>query len=234
MVSDDCSSSINADNVAKRGKGPMVDSVREQLSACLDGELPERELALLLKRLDQDSELRAAVGRYALISETLRSGKTTPASRDFAAGVMARIASDASASVAPRYRLSATALRRLRPAAGIAIAATVAALAIISVQRAGVLPSEVMVANEADPVDADSLASSTEATDRYVVPTMPSTSSAFVPAARLTNYVVAHSEYSSPLGRRSVLSGVLTEGEAELLNAADGEDAGSVPQDPAP
>jgi hypothetical protein len=35
-------------------------------------------------------------------------------------------------------------------------------------------------------------------------------------AARLTNYVVAHSEYSSPLGRRSVLSGIVAEGGMPL------------------
>jgi hypothetical protein len=37
----------------------------------------------------------------------------------------------------------------------------------------------------------------------------------------LTNYVVAHSEYSSPLGRRSVLSGVLAEGEADTDDLDD-------------
>jgi sigma-E factor negative regulatory protein RseA len=211
----------------------MVDSVSEQLSACLDGELPDRELALLLKRVDKDRELGEAVGRYALISEVLRSGKTIPASKDFAAGVMARIGSD-KAIPGSRHRVSPALLQRLRPVAGIAIAASVAALAIFSVQRSGMLPSEVIVADDRELVDGGSFVASTEATDRYVVPTMPSTSSAFVPAARLTNYVVAHSEYSSPLGRRSVLSGVLTEGEAELLNAPDDEAEASVPQDPVP
>ncbi|HEY8538744.1 MAG TPA: hypothetical protein VIL28_07740, partial [Steroidobacteraceae bacterium] len=43
----------------------------------------------------------------------------------------------------------------------------------------------------------------------YIVPA--TATSGFVPAARLTNYVVVHSEYSTPLGRRSVLSGVLAE-----------------------
>jgi len=75
------------------------------------------------------------------------------------------------------------------------------------------------------------MGSMSEETDRYVVPTMPSTSSAFIPATRLTNYVVAHSEYSSPLGRRSVLSGVLAEGEAELLNESVVEDAAGFSQD---
>jgi len=59
----------------------------------------------------------------------------------------------------------------------------------------------------------------TDADNSYVVPTSTS-SSAFIPATRLTNYVVAHSEYSSPLGRRSVLSGVLADDEE--VKAVDG------------
>jgi hypothetical protein len=40
-----------------------------------------------------------------------------------------------------------------------------------------------------------------------------------VPAARLTNYVMAHSEYSSPIGRRNVLSNLLSD-ESMSLDAA--------------
>jgi hypothetical protein len=58
----------------------------------------------------------------------------------------------------------------------------------------------------------------------YVVPTS-TTSSAFVPATRLTNYVVAHSEYSSPLGRRSVLTGVLAADEDVPLEREPAEEA---------
>jgi sigma-E factor negative regulatory protein RseA len=52
------------------------------------------------------------------------------------------------------------------------------------------------------------------------VPTSTS-QSAFVPATRLTNYVVAHSEYSSPLARRSVLTGVLAEDDSDPDVATD-------------
>ena len=57
------------------------------------------------------------------------------------------------------------------------------------------------------------IADSAEVAPSYTVPTNvdASAGSAFIPAARLTNYVVAHSEYSSPLGRRTVLSGVLSD-----------------------
>jgi sigma-E factor negative regulatory protein RseA len=192
----------------------MVDSVKEQVSACLDGELPERELPLLSKRLGHDAELKATLTRYALISETLRTGEAVHPSKDFAEAVMARIASEP-ASQPAAGRFSPRMLQRLRPAAGIAVAATVAALAVFSVQQSGLIaPSSEVVADNSMP---SAPAAVSEETDRYVVPSMPSTSSAFVPATRLTNYVVAHSEYSSPLGRRSVLSGVLAEGEAEVM-----------------
>lgn len=192
----------------------MVDSVKEQVSACLDGELPERELPLLSKRLGHDAELKATLSRYALISETVRTGEAAQPSRDFAEAVMARIAAEpvgkVGGSISPRV------MQRLRPVAGIGVAATVAALAVFSVQQSGLIPSSPEVV--ADNATAVSSAPASQEVDRYVVPTMPSTASAFIPATRLTNYVVAHSEYSSPLGRRSVLSGVLAEGEAEVMS----------------
>jgi sigma-E factor negative regulatory protein RseA len=185
----------------------MTEPVNEQLSACLDGELPAAELDLLLKRLGRNPELRDALGRYTVIGESLRHSKPVVASRTFADKVMAVVDSEpASARRAPR--ISPVMLRRLRPVAGIGIAATVAAMAIFSVQRAGVTPGAIAT-NEPAPVTAVVA----QATD-YVVPTSTS-QPAFVPATRLTNYVVAHSEYSSPLARRSVLTGVLSEDDGD-------------------
>jgi len=51
----------------------MTDALNEQLSACLDGELPPAELDLLLKRLERDPELRkvylASIRRSWLIEQ---------------------------------------------------------------------------------------------------------------------------------------------------------------------
>lgn len=190
----------------------MVDSVKEQLSACLDGELPERELPLLSKRLAHDAELKAAMSRYALISETLRTGEAVQPANGFADAVMAKLAQEA--PLKSSNKVSPAVLRRLRPVAGMAVAASVAALAVFSVQQAGLMPNE----SGSGQMLADGQANAPisiavpAVSDRYVVPAQSSSSSAFIPATRLTNYVVAHSEYSSPLGRRSVLSGVLAEG----------------------
>jgi sigma-E factor negative regulatory protein RseA len=103
--------------------------------------------------------------------------------------------------------------------AGIGVAATVAALAIFSVQRNGVAPGPI-AANEPAAAPAAVVAQTDDAAASYIVPTT-STPSAFVPATRLTNYVVAHSEYSSPLARRSVLTGVLAEDDGDPDVASD-------------
>jgi sigma-E factor negative regulatory protein RseA len=119
-------------------------------------------------------------------------------------------------------RVSPVMLRRLRPVAGFGIAATVAAIAVFSLQQAGVKPDTVAT-NELAAEPAAVMAQSTD----YVVPTSTS-SPAFVPATRLTNYVVAHSEYSSPLARRSVLTGVLSEddGDPDVATTVVNEETG--------
>ena len=203
------------------GDEQMTEPVNEQLSACLDGELPEAELDLLLKRLERNPELRESLGRYTVIGEALRHTRPVVASRSFADKVMAAVEQEPAAGRRTQ-RISPFWARSLRPVAGIGVAATVAAIAIFTVQRTGVAPGPI-VANEPAAAPAAVVAQSDAAAASYIVPTT-STPSAFVPATRLTNYVVAHSEYSSPLARRSVLTGVLAEDDGDpdvATNEAD-------------
>jgi sigma-E factor negative regulatory protein RseA len=188
----------------------MTDPLQQQLSACLDGTLSEAELDLLIKRVERDAALAATLGRYALIGEALKADKPAVASAGFAAKVMASLADEPPARRS--FKLSPTLVRRLRPLAGFAVAAGVAALAVLSVQNSGVAP-ETVATNTPTIVVSD---------PSYVVPSNTS-SAALVPATRLTNYVVAHSEYSSPLGRRSVLSGVLAEDDIDDAAQAEAE-----------
>jgi sigma-E factor negative regulatory protein RseA len=215
------------------GDEHMTDAVNEQLSTCLDGELSAAELDLLLKRLERDPELRDALSRYTVIGEALRNTRPVVASRSFADKVMAAVEQE---PVAARrgVRLSPILNRSLRPVAGIGIAATVAALAIFSVQRAGVEAPGPVAATEPAPVPTASVAQSSDDDASYIVPTGTS-QSAFVPATRLTNYVVAHSEYSSPLARRSVLTGVLAEDDGDPDVARDdAQEPQSPPSVPTP
>jgi len=244
----------------------MTDAVREQISACLDGELPTAQLDLLAKRVTRDPALGDAMRRYALIGETLRNDKPAAASRGFAASVMAALEQEP-AMRRPGW-LTPTLARRLRPVAGMAVAAGVAAMAVLGVQQFGgvyghqfardgdttvvepgvvepgvVEPGVVesgaetrVAATAGRKSDAGTAASAlnenrqgsviaARLSDSYTVPAPGSTSmSVFVPATRLTNYVVAHSEYSSPLGRRSVLTSVLADDEGARSVAPAGMD----------
>jgi sigma-E factor negative regulatory protein RseA len=200
----------------------MTDAVNEQLSACLDGELPAAELDLLLKRLERNPELREALGRYTAIGEAMRHGRPAVASRSFADKVMASIEQEPATASRRVSRVPPVLMRSLRPIAGVGVAATVAALAIFSVQRTGEAPQAIAV-NE--PATAPAVvAQNVDDGSSYVVPTT-TPQPVFVPATRLTNYVVAHSEYSSPLARRSVLTGVLAEddGDPDVAPVRDDE-----------
>jgi sigma-E factor negative regulatory protein RseA len=194
----------------------MTDPVKEQLSACLDGELPEGELSLLLKRLQRDAQLGRSLGNYALISEAIRGQKPRAASADFADRIAAAVAAQrGSRQLVPR--VSQAAARWIRPVGGMAIAAGVAAIAVVSLQPPSLDMQQVAVTTDMTTADSAGVAPS------YTVPTNvdPSAGSAFIPAARLTNYVVAHSEYSSPLGRRTVLSGVLSDDDNDSIDQND-------------
>lgn len=226
----------------------MKDALNEQLSACLDGELPAAELDLLLKRVGKEAELRAAIGRYSLIGEAMRAERPAVASRDFASKLMAAVAQEAPMqapvataipqrvteqlpAAAAAHKVSPATVRPAlvrygRQAVGMAIAAGVAAVAVLTMQPVG---QPELTSSEGQLVAANEPTATEPAGDAeasYVVPTSTS-NSAFIPATRLTNYVVAHSEYSSPLGRRSVLSGVLADDEEVegVDGATDDQDA---------
>ena len=50
----------------------MNEAIRMQLSAFVDGELPENEAEMLLRRLSQDVELRQQVAEFMAIGRALR------------------------------------------------------------------------------------------------------------------------------------------------------------------
>ena len=202
----------------------MSDQIREQVSAFLDGELPSSETELLLKRLTRDAELRESFGRYALIGETLRGATRTPLSRGFAGRVNRAI--DGEAVTAGFQAVQSRPSRWWRPIAGAAVAAGVAAVAVVALQQRAVPP---LARSVAPPAPVVSNAPAPEPRDPYTVPPAAPDAPAILPAARLTNYVFAHSKYSSVLGQRNVLSALLAEPEepqpAAVSVRTAGEDA---------
>jgi negative regulator of sigma E activity len=201
----------------------MSEQIREQVSAFLDGELPDTETELLLKRLTRDGELRESFGRYALIGEALRGAGSQILTRGFASRVNLAIDGEP-AQAAPQAHPARTS-RWWRPLAGVTVAAGVAAVAIVALQQRAISPgvsgtSPVTALNVSAPLKAAApgqLALQGGGGPRealsYTVPAASSDAPSAIAPARLTNYVFAHSKYSSGLGQRGVLADLLIEDE---------------------
>lgn len=206
----------------------MTDRIKEQLSAFLDGELPDPESALLLKRLERDDELRGALSRYSLIGAVLRSDGDVPAARQVAARVSAAIAREPSRS--GRFAWLPRSESFGRAAAGFALAAGTALGAVLLVQQletsdAGA-PEAVLARAETPPVQsvADEAVSPDVLAEPYVTPPAADTP-AGIPPAEFANYLVAHYGYASPLVRRSVGAGLISDDDRALVDVAPPGDA---------
>src|ERR1700736_6932189 len=116
----------------------MSEQIREQVSAFLDGELPNSETELLLKRLTRDGELRESFGRYALIGEAVRGAGPHILTRGFASRV--NVAIDGEPSVAVGAAAARRGIRWWRPLAGVTVAAGVATVAIVALQQRAIAP----------------------------------------------------------------------------------------------
>jgi sigma-E factor negative regulatory protein RseA len=200
----------------------MSEQIREQVSAFLDGELPNSETELLLKRLTRDGVLRESFGRYALIGEALRGTSRGLLTKGFAGRV--NFAIDGEPVPATGHAPQAGAPRWWRPFAGVAVAAGVAAVAIVALQQRADAPTlqsgmqvtaQNAVAGRSPPVSTISTAALQTPREAisYTVPATSPAAAAAMPPARLTNYVFAHSRYSSGLDQRGVMADLLIEGD---------------------
>jgi len=121
----------------------MTDKVLEQVSALADDELDSREAELLLERMARDSGLRDAWEHYHLVGEAMRNGLPHTQGADFAACVAAVVEQD-DRNGGRRFAVGRM-LLQLRPVAGMAVAVSVAMLAVFTLQGpTGSGPSEVV------------------------------------------------------------------------------------------
>jgi sigma-E factor negative regulatory protein RseA len=216
-----------------------------QLSAMFDGELSAAECELIARRLTKDEALRAQWSRFSMIGAALRAERGVALHDRVAWRVQSAIAQEVTygeaEAVAGKGAAAVPAIansrlvrwaRFSRPLVGAGIAASVAVMSILWVRNqdspqsaAPVLASAAAPAAVA-PADAATLvaaaqpvASATRVSNgepaSYTTPAQvaPSTGA---PPARLANYVVAHSEYSSPLSRRMALLALVGTESAEV------------------
>ena len=129
----------------------MNDAIKTQISAFVDGELPDNESELLLRRMCQDSELRHQAAEYMALGRALRGHRSVPGSDQLRDRIAAAL--DDKSLQAEFDSIEPTTRRFLRPLAGAAIAATVALAAIVGLQQVGGF-ADTDVAPIADTADA--------------------------------------------------------------------------------
>ena len=199
----------------------MSEQIREQVSAFLDGELPGSETELLRKRLARDAVLRESFGRYALIGEAARGARNTHLTRSFASRV--NLAIDGESLVAVASSPAVRPKHWWRPVAGGAVAAGVAVVAVLALQQRADTPMIAAIApppaiSAALPAPATAAAKNHEAVS-YTVPALFDAAPRPLPPRRLSNYVFAHSQYSSLLGQRDVLTDLIVASDEEAAAA---------------
>lgn len=167
----------------------VSEQIKEQLSAWLDGELPAAEQRLLLERMGREPALRARLSRYQLIRDAVH--QALPSHIDLGLADRVRAALDEQ----PAHRRSAGgwAARAVKPLAGLAVAASVAVVAVLAVQQLRTPDAGAMIQVAAIPP-----------TPTAVVPVDAGTRLARAPQGRsnerLNEYLVNHSEYAASGG----------------------------------
>jgi negative regulator of sigma E activity len=165
----------------------VIRNIEEQLSAFLDGELPEAELALLVRRLERDESLRDTLARYSAVGSVLRDDSLVASSKDFRASVMRAISSDGN-DAAEFTADSGTAAAGSRRT-GAMLAAAIAALAVVGFYQfdlSGGIPDANVEIAAISSDQAGSDATRVVSAKRIRVANRE----------RMTSYLVSHSEFS--------------------------------------
>jgi len=180
----------------------MSDKPTEKLSALVDGELGARSAAEAIDVLLESNELQVHWSRYHLVRDVLRHKVYPDAGGKLCERVRRCLADEP--RYFPRHRLLSWRWREtLRPLAGVALAATVAVVAILAVRGPGQLPDQPKTARAPS---ARVAASSAPA----ILPVSTTTQGEFRPEAlrrlqwnstepavvdRLTGYLVDYNEH---------------------------------------
>lgn len=117
----------------------MNDAIKMQISAFVDGELPQNEAELLLRRLCQDGELRQQAAEYMAVGRIMRGEKTLVGMAQLRERIAADLDDENVQLDLPESQ--AAPARFARPLVGFAIAATVALVALLGLQQISTGPA---------------------------------------------------------------------------------------------
>jgi hypothetical protein len=174
----------------------MNEALQQQISAFIDGELPENESELLLRRMSQDAELKQRAARFMAIGGAIRGDLAAPSMSRLRERIAVAMESEPASEMA-RPAAVATQNRLMRPIAGVAVAASVAVLALVGLRQLG-FSDEV-----AAPGFDDRSAVAIDGGSMYTEPPVAE----FIsdrPSDMLTQYYLSHGQQSANLGSRLV------------------------------
>jgi negative regulator of sigma E activity len=110
----------------------MNEALKMQISAFVDGELPDNESELLLRRLSQDAAMRKQVAEYLEIGRLLRRDQEVPGMDQLRGRISAALGDEALPETEEKAVVGSS---LMTPASGIAVAATVAAIALVGLSQ---------------------------------------------------------------------------------------------------
>jgi len=168
-----------------------------QLSAYVDGELPENEAELLLRRITHDAALRQEVAEYLALGRLMRNEPGIAGADRLHERVIAELDD---AAVATTATVTATGpAAAIKPLIGVAVAASVALIAIFGLQQTSI-----------DTPDAPPAIA--EIAEAPVVPDLDA-------LAQQRAYFLNHAEASSQFGANGINSRLVTLRFSEELAA---------------
>ncbi len=169
------------------------------MSAFLDGELPEEELQLLVRRLERDQEYRATLARYAAIGSALRRDPVQVTGDDLRQRLMMAMRDDSSGS--QNSDVSGTPVSSRKRGL---LAAALAVLVVAGLYTGNFFNDEQLSFDAQQPTELARIAPVDASSSPANLSDLPARS-ARVPAdfqravlqpERMTSYLVSHGEFS--------------------------------------
>lgn len=198
----------------------MTEEIQEQVSAFIDGELPEAEGELLVRRLATDASLREEAARQMRLSQAIR-GETSVADTAFSARVLAAIHDEPTLedTAAPAAVTPSRSPGWMRMAAGSGIVAGVAAIALLALPDAVESPTVEAQTAGIESAETAGLPDAAEPFE-YTVPASTSESGLVNANPELAAYYLKHSVNAPSL---APVSGRVRMLSSEPADAADPE-----------
>lgn len=181
----------------------MSETSREQISALMDGE-QETGSIFILSAMCNNEEFRKTWNRYHLIGETLRGNLAEQYDPDFA-GRISKAIENETAHAAPSARTTPF----LKPMAGLAIAASVAVVAILGVRQVGITPgtapAELVARNQATENSVTGERSAVAVAGNAAMSRPDYLRTPVDAESRLNRYLVNYNEYRTNAGVQGML-----------------------------